>query len=58
VTVPDVRGKPADEAGNLLRDAQLQVEVADWCSGTLVTGQSLSPGDHPQNSRIVLEICG
>jgi eukaryotic-like serine/threonine-protein kinase len=59
VTVPDVRGKPSDEASTLLADAQLNVDVAlnSGCSAPLVNWQSLTPGDHPQNSAITIEVC-
>ena len=59
VTVPDVRGKPSAEASTLLADARLNVDVAlnSGCGGGVVNWQSLTPGDHPQNSAITIEVC-
>jgi serine/threonine-protein kinase len=59
VTVPDVRGKPSAEASDLLADARLNVDVAlnSGCTDGVVNWQSLTPGDHPQNSAITIEVC-
>jgi beta-lactam-binding protein with PASTA domain/tRNA A-37 threonylcarbamoyl transferase component Bud32 len=59
VTVPDVRGKASDEASTMLADAQLEVDVAlnPGCGDGVVNWQSLTPGDHPQNSPITIEVC-
>ena len=59
VTVPDVVGKPSPEAATLLDEAQLRIEVVTnvGCGGGIVNWQSLTPGDHPQNSGITIEVC-
>lgn len=59
VTVPDLRNLPISDATGQASDLGLRVLVqADpSCTGNTVTGQSLPPGDQPQNSEIVLRYC-
>lgn len=58
VRVPDVRNLQVGEASAQLTALGLQVSVqGDSCEGQNVTGQSLAPGDHPQNSAITLRYC-
>ena len=45
VQVPDVRGKSADEATNILGDLHLQVKVNTFIAGNRVYQQSPKPGD-------------
>ncbi|HET8958614.1 MAG TPA: Stk1 family PASTA domain-containing Ser/Thr kinase [Microcella sp.] len=59
VAVPDLRQLPIGEATRQASALGLQVSVqADpGCSGGIVTGQSLAPGDQPQDSPIRLVYC-
>jgi serine/threonine-protein kinase len=59
ITVPDVRGLTVGEASAQLSELQLRITVQgdSSCTGQTVTGQSLAPGDQPQNSEIVLRYC-
>lgn len=59
VSVPDLRNLPIGDATAQARNLGLQVTVqADGgCQGGVVTGQSLPPGDQPQNSPITLVYC-
>ena len=59
VTVPDVRGETIGEATSQMSALQLSVTVQgdSSCTGQTVTGQSLAPGDHPQNSAVTLRYC-
>lgn len=61
VTVPNVVGQTVANAAAQLRSDELQLSVrpiADPnCGGSLVTQQSLTPGDHPQRSTIEITYC-
>ncbi|WP_224760587.1 Stk1 family PASTA domain-containing Ser/Thr kinase [Salinibacterium sp. ZJ450] len=60
VSVPDVVGRTVAEASTVLgQELGLTVDVvADYgCSGQIVSGQSLSPGDQPQRSDVTLRYC-
>ena len=59
VSVPDVVGKSASEAGDTLATLQLDVDVVpnNGCSGGAVTSQTLPAGTHPQKSSITIEVC-
>lgn len=61
VTVPNVVGQTVANAAAQLRSDELQLSVrpiADpSCGGSLVTQQSLTPGDHPQRSTIEITYC-
>lgn len=59
VKVPDVRTLPIGEASSQLSALGLIVTVQGdvGCTGQLVTGQSLSPGDQPQGSAVTLQYC-
>lgn len=61
VQVPDVRGITVGEANPLLSGPELQLTVRlqpdVTCLGQTVQSQSLSPGEHPQRSEIVLTYC-
>ncbi len=59
VAVPDLRNLPIGDATAQARNIGLQVTVqADpGCSGGIVTGQSLAPGDQQQGSPIRLVYC-
>lgn len=61
VTVPNVVGQTVANAAAQLRSDELQLSVrpiADpTCGGSLVTQQSLTPGDHPQRSTIEITYC-
>lgn len=59
VAVPDLRQLPIGDATRQASAIGLQVTVqADpGCSGGIVTGQSLAPGDQEQNSPIRLVYC-
>lgn len=61
VEVPNVIGEQLAAASALLNGTQYQLQVrpsGDWnCTGRAVTAQSLAPGNHPQNSEIVLTYC-
>ncbi|WP_403021800.1 Stk1 family PASTA domain-containing Ser/Thr kinase [Salinibacterium sp. GXW1014] len=59
VTVPDVVGQQSDTANAMLLALQLTpVANPDHnCRGNIVTGQSLAPGDHPQQSQVTITYC-
>lgn len=61
VNVPDVLGLTVGEANPLLSGPSLQLTVRLepdlTCIGQTVQAQSLSPGEHPQRSEIVLRYC-
>lgn len=59
VTVPSVVGQPISVANATLTDLRLLVTpIPDRnCSGQVVTGQNLPPGDHPQGSPITITYC-
>lgn len=59
VRVPDVRNQPIGEASAQLSALGLIVSVDgdNSCTGQLVTGQSLAPGDQPQGSAVTLRYC-
>ncbi|MBF0672217.1 MAG: Stk1 family PASTA domain-containing Ser/Thr kinase [Salinibacterium sp.] len=59
VTVPEVVGQPIGTANSMLVALQLvPVPNPDFnCSGNIVTGQSLAPGDHPQQSQVTITYC-
>ena len=62
VLVPNVVNLLLADASPLLTGSNLQLSVelqADpSCSGGVITGQSLTPGEHPQRSTITLGYCG
>lgn len=60
VAVPDVTGQPLETATTTLRGIGLNVAnltADEGCSGRLITGQSLPPGNHPQRSEVSLTYC-
>ena len=61
VTVPNVVGQTVANAAAQLRSDELQLSVQPIpdpnCGGSLVTQQSLTPGDHPQRSTIQITYC-
>lgn len=62
VLVPNVVGMTVGEANPFLTGPSMQLsvrlELATDCVGQTVKSQSLSPGEHPQRSEIVLTYCG
>ena len=54
-----VRNLPIGEASSQLTALALQVSLQGdpSCTGQLVTGQSLPPGDQPQGSAVTLRYC-
>jgi serine/threonine protein kinase len=62
VLVPSVVGLTVGEANPFLTGPSMQLtvrlEIATDCEGQTVKSQSLSPGDQPQRSEIVLVYCG
>lgn len=59
VAVPNTVGKSINEAASTLRALGLIVTLQPdtGCSGSQVTGQSLSPGQQPQRSKVTLTYC-
>lgn len=59
VDVPSTVGQSVSEAASTLRALELSVTLVPdtGCSGTVVTSQSLSPGQQPQRSAVSLTYC-
>ncbi|MCU1405252.1 MAG: pknB [Glaciihabitans sp.] len=59
VTVPNVVGASASDAGKQLAALELNVSVtANYgCTGRAVTSQSLTPGTYPQGTAISIDVC-
>lgn len=59
VEVPSTVGRSVSEAASALRALNLSVTLVPdtGCSGTVVTSQSLSPGQRPQRSPVSLTYC-
>lgn len=59
IEVPNTAGKSVSEAASTLRDLGLSVTLSPdtGCSGSVVTSQSLAPGQQNQRSAVTLTYC-